>query len=357
MKVFYFLILFIMPLTLKALECDLSRPLKRYHPKYATHFSIDYFKDFKILHVDNDQYVLSPNSILNCELSLPKILTPVKKVVMTSTTYLPALELIHQEKSLMGFQGKRYIVSTAFPLDKIVDVAFKFNPEYLLGLKADLIMGYDANLMSPSQRQVFSSLKIPVVLNKDFEEKNPLGRAEWLIFISSFYNQDEQAINIFKSIEKNYLDLKEKNLKTTKRPLVLVGEIQNGYWVTCGGESDLGQMIQDAGGVLALKRPSANTQQISLEELGQGKQVFDIWLTHNNWASKNERDIAFKQDHRYSLISAKNIYNNDLITNKNKSNDFWETGLQRPDLLLLDISALIHPEEYIGHKLRWYRKL
>jgi iron complex transport system substrate-binding protein len=361
MKIFNFFILFIftasLSCSLSAFECNLKFPLKIFHPKYATHFSIDYYKNFKIVHVDKDQYLLSHSADLGCEIPLLKILTPVKKVVMMSTTYLPALELIKQEKSLIGFQGKHYIVSPAFNLDQIKEVAYKFNPEYLLRLKADLIMGYDSNLSTSKERQIFNTLKIPVVLNKDFEEKTPLGRAEWLVFISSFYDQDEIALKIFNSIQETYLALKAKNLKIALKAKVLVGEIQNGYWVTCGGESDLAKMIEDAGGELGLKNSSASTQKISLEQLSQEKIVFDIWLTHNMWASRKELEEVFKKDKRYTLITAKNIYNNNLIMNINKSNDFWESGLQRPDLLLLDLSRIFHPEDNKAHKLHWYRKL
>ena len=265
--------------------------------------------------------------------------------------------MIHQENSLIGFQGKGNIVSSAFHLNQIKEVAFKFNPEYLLGLKADLIMGYDANLTSPKQRQIFNSLKIPVVINKDFEEKTPLGRAEWLIFISSFYNQDEKAISLFNSIQKTYLELKARNLKIENKPHVIVGEIQSGYWVTCGGESDLAQLIEDAGGKLEYKHTSAQTQKINLEELAQNKKVFDIWLTHNMWSSRRDLTEAYKRDNRYTLITAKNILNNNLIINASKANDYWETALQRPDLLLLDLSAIFHPEVFKDHKTQWYRKL
>ena len=352
-------ILFVFPcaLTTFASECDLRSPLKVYHPHYAKHFSIDYFKNFKIIHVDNEQYLLSEKPIYNCKLAVLNIITPVKKVVMMSTTYLPALELIKQEKSLMGFQGKKNIVSLAFGLNQIKEVAYKFNPEYLRDFKADLIMGYEGNLTAPKQMQTFKSLKIPIVINKDFEEKIPLARAEWLIFISSFYNLDDQAINIFNSIETKYLALKEKNSKFHLKTSVIVGEIQNGHWVTCGGESDLGQMIEDAGGNLAHKRQSSKTQEINLEEISLDKTVKKVWLTHNMWESRKDLVEATKKDSRYLLISAENIFNNNLILNSHKANDYWEMGLQRPDLLLLDLSKMFHPEDYKEQKLHWYRKL
>lgn len=340
-----------------AVECDLGSPVKVFHPQYARHFKISYYPNFKIINVDDQQYLLSTAKGPGCEINKLKITTPVKKVVMMSTTYLPALHMLRQEKSLIGFQGKRYIVSKSFDLNQIKEVAYKFNPEYLLGLNSDLIMGYDSNLTGKNQHRLFLSLKIPVVINKDFEETSPLARAEWLIFISSFYDQEERAHEIFNSIKESYFKIKKRNLKIAKKAKVLVGEIQNGFWVTCGGKSDLAQLIEDAGGELAMKSSSSNTQQISLEELGQKKDLYDVWLTHNLWASHEDLTKAMNKDKRYSLITAKNIYNNNLISNADKYTDYWETGLQRPDLLLLDLSAIFHPEEYKEHVSRWYRRL
>ena len=357
MKVIVSCLIIIYSLNLFSKECDISSPLSVYHPQYATHFFIEYFSHFKIVHVDKNQYLLAKTSDLGCETSIPKILSPVKRIVMMSTTYLPALEILKKEKTLIGFQGKKYIVSKAFELDSIKEVSFKLNPEFLMKLKADLIMGAEANLISENQKNIFKKLHIPVTMNKDFEESSPLGRAEWLIYISSFFDQENEAIAFFKSIEKKYLALKAQNLKNPKKIDVLVGEIQNGMWVTCGGQSDLGKMIEDAGGVLGLSKPRVLTQTLSLEVLNQNQKNFDVWLTHNNWISKKERDEAMKKDSRYSLIKTKKIFNNNLLVNKFNSNDFWESGLQRPDLLLLDLSILFHPENYSGLSPRWYRTL
>ncbi|MFA6238811.1 MAG: ABC transporter substrate-binding protein [Bacteriovorax sp.] len=286
-----------------------------------------------------------------------KIIIPAKRVVMMSTTYLPTLELIQREDTLIGFQGKQYIVSSSFNHDKIRDVSFKFNPEDLLNLKADLIMGYDSNLSNPAQVHIFKSLNLPVVMNKDFEETSPLGRAEWIIFIASFYDLEDKAQKIFNMISDKYAFIKNENSKLPKRPKVLVGEIQNGYWVTSGGKSDLGQMIADAGGEMLFWKPSMQTQKISLEELSLLKIPVDVWLTHNTWTSRKQLEEARRKDSRYSLITIKNIFNNNSIINKHNSNDYWETGMQRPDLLLQDLSALFHPDKYVSHKLHWYHKL
>lgn len=351
--IFYFFLSF----SLQAMECDFKSPLKSYWPKHAKHFSIDYYKDFKIVHVDKDQYLLSTYPTLECTTSMTKITTPVKRSVMMSTTYLPALELLGVQKSLIGFQGKEYIVSTAFDVKNIQEVSYKLNAEALLKLKADLVMGYESNLSTPAQRQIFSALKIPFVVNKDFEEVSPLARAEWLVLISSFYNLEAEAIGLFEMIRTNYLSLMKKNSRLKDKPRVLVGDIQNGFWMTSGGKSDLAQMIADAGAELVMASTSSATQKISLEKLTTLAMPVDYWLTHNMWSNKAEFLKATNKDSRYKLITAKNIYNNNLIQNKNKFNDYWESGMQRPDLMLQDLSFLFHPEDNKGHVLKWYHKL
>jgi iron complex transport system substrate-binding protein len=359
MKIFQFfcLQLFLISVNARALECNHLPRVKTLKPQFAKNFTIDYYKNFKIIKVDKFHYLLSRSTELGCEWNGTKILTPVKRVVMMSTTYLPALELLGFEKSLMAFQGKRYIVSKAFKLESLQEVASTLSAEYLLKLKADLIMSYNANLSSPQQLPIFKSLNLPLVFNKDFEETNPLARAEWLVFISAFYEQEEKALGIFQSIVKDYQKLKNINAKNIVKPKVLIGDIQNGYWVTSGGKSDLAQLIADAGGEMLFSLPSPTTQKISLEEVSKKKISVDFWLTHNMWGNHSELEQALKKDSRYMLISAKNIYNNNLITNKDRFNDYWETGMQRPDLLLRDLTTLFHSSKEKSPKLRWYQKL
>lgn len=336
--------------------CDLSQPAREYRPKYSRHFSIRYYPGFKIVTSGPDRYLLS-EAPLTCRFDVEaKIITPVKRVGFTSTTYLPALELLREENTLIAFQGKQYIVSRHFSANNLKNLSYKMNPEELIALKADLIMGYASNMADPKQKLLFKKLSLPVVVNKDFEEVSPLARAEWIVFISAFYNKEKEAEKIFAEIENNYRALKEKNEKWSKRSVV-VGSIENGFWISCGGKSDLAQLIADAGGELAFKNQSQETQRLSLETLAQKKKTYDVWLPHNNWSSKEERLQAMKKDERYQFVSAAKVFNNNLIRNESGATDYWETAVQRPDLLLQDLSKIVHPEAYKDVELKWYKEL
>lgn len=354
MQNWYYPFIFLYSSLLFASDCQSVKPEHTYSPIVSKSFSIDYYKGYRILHRGLDQIILkSKNTVLPCESNLFQIETPIRKIVLTSTTQLPALELLSLEDSLLGFQGKKYIYSDHFIKNKIINISHPLVPEELLKIKPDLVMTYELNSQSNELISKFRKLKIPIVLNDDFLEKSSLARAEWLVYIACFYNKEESAQKIFNDILLKYNLIKNKLETIKKRRKVLVGDIQNGKWVTCGGESDLAKLINDAGGELLLSSKTSSTQRRSLEDLYLLPSVPDIWLTQNNWTNLS----LIKTDSRYKNIKTSNIYNNHNRLSADGANDYWEMGMSRPDLLLEDYAAIFFPEIFIQHKLLWYKKL
>jgi iron complex transport system substrate-binding protein len=227
-------------------------------------------------------------------------------------------------------------------------------PEELLKIKPELIMTYEINNSLHESIEKLRKLKLPVVINDDYKETNSLARAEWLIYTASFFNREDDARKIFKSIIEKYESVKKSIAKKNNiRKKVLVGSIQNGSWVTCGGKSDLATLISDAGGDLLLASNDHQTQSRSLEDLYALPINVNVWLTQNYW-----KDLrATKQDLRYSKIQTKNIFNMHAKINAAGANDYWEMGMARPDLMLEDIASMLHPEYFSKHQLIWYKKL
>jgi len=84
--------------------------------KYAKGFDIVISKNEKKLIIKNPYSNTSNNFeyIIKKDISknLNVINTPIKKIVVTSTTHIPMLELLDEEKALVGFQNTDYISST-----------------------------------------------------------------------------------------------------------------------------------------------------------------------------------------------------------------------------------------------------
>lgn len=330
-------------------NCIQKPIIRSFKPKYSLNFSIDYYSNFKILKTAKSNVLLTSNlQSLDCSFPI-KVKTPVNKIVLTSTTYLPSLELLNQEKKLLGFTGKQYIYSNKFDLKNIIEISSINNIELLVKYKPDVILnGEDPATISNNLSKLIQ-FNIAYVPNFDFLETNPLARAEWLIYNSSLFNLEEEAQKIFEKIEVNYNQEKNKVLRYPKKS-VLIGEIQNGKWAHPGAKSDLAIIVQDAGGELKYKKSSDQTQYISLEELLTKELDVDIWLSHNRFNSK----LDLRSNPFYKKIKFKKIANYNNSVNKNGSNDYWEMGLQRPDLLLKDLITIFHND---CSNLIWYKCL
>lgn len=349
-----FFYLFLFSLNLWAIDCEDKKIIKTYKPKFALHFKIHYYENFKIVESLNDKIILSDTK-LSCPTKLPVMSSAAKRVIATSTTHLPALSLLNLEEFLVGFQGTTYIFNPAFNKQKIKEISFDLNPEELLDLKPDLVIAYRENLRRPERLGELRKLNIPVVLNHELNETHPLARAEWLIFISSFFNKEKEALIIFNDIHSNYTKIKNDLAKVAKKS-VLIGDIQNGFWNTSGSLSDFALLVSDAGGVLFLDQlstPSNKTQKLSLEKVLSLKGTPDFWLTQNNWKDKR----LLKRDSRYNLFSKIPVLNYSKKLNSNGYSDYWETGVARPDLLLLDLAQVIHAEKFPKREMIWYEEL
>jgi iron complex transport system substrate-binding protein len=354
MRAFIFLLILIYSSFASAIECNKLKILRSYKPKYSNAFSIHYYSNFKILKIGGDSILLKNKNLkLDCIPSEYVFETPVNRVILTSTTHLPALLMLSQEKTLIGFQNKKYIYSNQFIQNQIANISLPLVPEELFNLKSDLIMFYELDTTINKTLTKMRKLNLPVVLNNDYKETSALGRAEWLVYISSFYEQEEKALAILADIEKNYNGIKRKTSKIKAKKKILVGEIQAGKWVMCGDKSDLGQLIKDAGGELVFKNNDAKTHTLSLEQIYAKPLSIDIWLTQNNWKESKEKE----HDTRYNNLNTSRVFNYQRRTNEVGANDYWEMGMARPDMMLLEYASIFYPEIFTNHELIWYKKI
>ena len=341
----FVIILLISCQPLLAEQCSLLPTIKKFIPKYAEQFQIEYKEGFKIISTSNEKYLVAKDlKKINCDFKY-KIREVEKNVVMTSTTYLPVLVLLQKSNELVAFQGKKYIFDPSFDLSKIDDIGFSLNPENLLKYKPQLILAYLENLQGLNDLAFFYRLNLPLVLSLEHTESTALGRAEWIIFNAAFFGEEDKAVKFFNEIEQNYNVLKN-GLKVKKK--ILVGDIQNGFWVFPGAESDYSKILKDAGAELILQAPSNKTQRLSLEELLNKKIKPDIWLLNNNMKSIGELSHPIYKNFNVPT------YNYINRVNQNGANDFWESSISRPDLVLKDIINILNGRD---KELRWYKRL
>src|SRR5690606_26997092 len=123
---------------------------------------------------------------------------PVTSIVCTSTTHIPLLDYLNETDKLVGFPTTDYVssVKARRHIDEgrvqELGVDKGLNLERIAMLKPDMVMGYSMN-SDYGQFKKIEDLNVPVVLNGEYLEKHPLGRAEWIKFMALFFNKEPEA--------------------------------------------------------------------------------------------------------------------------------------------------------------------
>lgn len=292
------------------------------------------------------------------------IRTPVDKVVVLSTTHIGFIEKLGMESSIIGVSGNDYVTNplVRMGIEKgfVHDVGYdqNLNYELLLQMKPDLVMAYGIGSDVAAHLSKMKDLKIPVVINAEYLEETPLGRAEWLIFVGSFYNQTEHAQHIFSEIVMEYDSLKKMISATTHKPLILTGLPYKDNWWVPGGKSYMANMIADAGGEYLWKdNPSRESFVVSLENAIVKATQADLWI---NTGQTNSIQEIRASDERFKIIPVlqkKMVYNDNKQMNATGGNEVWETGSANPQDILHDLIHIFHPEIKPDSVFHYYKKL
>ncbi len=343
--------------------------------KYAKGFSVDYYDGFKVITVKDlkdslkilAQYVLLPANKpvpIGFENAL-LISNPVSKTVCISTTTIGEMAALNLLDSIAAVTDVDLIYNTAvinkINAHQIIDIGRQeMNYEKLVELKPDFVFtsgGFDGG---DKLQLKLNSLHIKSVLDLEYKEQNPLGRAEWIKFIAAFYNQEKQGDSIFKDIERRYNFLKALAASAPKQPSVFCNLPFKEIWYMPCGENYMAQLIGDAGGNFLWKNASATNGlnlNLDYEAVYNKAADADFWINTGFAASMNDIKASDKKNMLFKAFKTGHIYSNNKCNTKAGGFDFWESGTVRPDEILADLITIFHPELLKEHNLTYYQKL
>ena len=286
-----------------------------------------------------------------------------QRVVVTSTTHLPYLELLGLEDKLVGFVGTPNIysekINERLKAGEIKEVGIngKINLELLLASQPDLVITFDLGGESTTLDKIIEA-GIPIVYNSDFLEETALGRAEWIKFFGYIFDQRLHADSIFNSIVERYHQLKKLTQNVTERPSVFSGVVYGDTWFLPGGQNWSAQFFKDAGGTYIWgDNLKSGWLELSFETVLDRAREAQFWI---GVASINTRAELMAQDARYGLFEAyqnQHIYNYNKRIGKHGGFDFFESAYARPDLVLADLISLLHPELLPNHPTYYFQKI
>ncbi|WP_369049212.1 ABC transporter substrate-binding protein [Tenacibaculum sp. UWU-22] len=292
------------------------------------------------------------------------IYVPIKKMVVTSTTHIPMIELLNEEKTLIGFPHTQYVSSektrALIEAHKITDIGKEasLNTEILLSLNPELVVAFSMSKTNKALALI-TKQNIPVILNGDWLEETPLGRAEWIKFFGILYNKEKMADSIFNIIEKNYIEAKKiaKNAITT--PTILSGAIMNkDIWNLPAGNSFIAHFFKDANtNYLWQNNKGRGSLSLSFESVLDKGKAADFWISPGYFSTKNQLINSNKIYQEFKAFKTDNIYTPNLKKGKTAGIIYFELAPTRPDLVLKDIIKITHPELLPNYKFTFFEKM
>lgn len=291
------------------------------------------------------------------------ITIPIKKIVVTSTTHIPALDLLGVENTLVGFPGTAYVSSKKIRArinNKEVRELGKnesINTEVLLELQPDLVIGFGIDGNSRSFETIKKS-GIPVIFNGDWVEGSPLAKAEWIKLFGMLYNKEKVADSIFNHIEKDYLEAKKLASHVKNKLTVLSGAMHKDIWYLPNGTSSEAQLLKDANvNYLWSTTTESGSLALNFETVFEKAKHANLWISPSYYATLEALEKASKHYTKFDAFKNKNIYSFVNTTGETGGVLYYELGIARPDLVLKDLIKICHPELLQDYQTYFFKPL
>ena len=341
--------------------------------EYASGFRISYRDNYKLLEIlnpyqdrtDTLRYVLKPREIkLDTTFRDAQVIDiPVRSMIATSTTHIALTEMLDANEVITGMVGAEYVYSSEIrkKLQQGEIAGFNrgaFNKEQALAMQPDLVMISAGQSSQFDDYRVLMESGIDVLVNSEWLETTPLGKAEWVKMMAALLNEETLANERFGNVAEEYQKLKAKVTDVTEKPLVSNNLPYKGAWFVSGGDSFTTQYLKDAGADYPwFDNSSTGGLRKGFEAVYEVGLKADIWINPGAATSKDEileKDSRFRD---FRSFKTGHIYNNNKRVSENGGNDYWESGVVHPDRLLADLIHIMHPDMLPDRELYYYQRL
>lgn len=192
------------------------------------------------------------------------IRTPVENAVFLSSTQVCTFRAVDDSTIIEAIAGVSGGVDewAGIPAIKeglengsIVDIggASMGEPDYELiqSLNPDIVFLYTGSNPQTNQIAKFEELGINYAVDNEYMESNYLARMEWMRFILTFFNADEQVNEVMNNAQKVVDEVKSK-IEGLEKPKVAVFSVYDGAVYGTSDNSWVGTMLSDMGGITHL---------------------------------------------------------------------------------------------------------
>ena len=333
---------------------------------------------------NSETNVISPSSCVlhpaSIESSVVFIPVPLRRVATTSATHVGFLHALGVLDSVVAMSNPEWVYNR--PLHAVANIGEDINiaMEPLLLAKPDVLFASSYGQNSQQIARV-AEAGIPVVYLAEWQEQHPLARAEWLRFVAAFFGKTALADSILGEVRRAYGDeearmLSDKGARikderqnsadsetletkvispsscvlapsSNERPVsIMSGASYRGTWYVPSGTTYMGCLFRDAAAAYAFADECTNGSiPLTMEQALRAFSDADVWVGAN--ARTMEELRAIDEHHTwFKAYQTGRVYHFYGRTNSTGGNDFWETGVVHPEIILRDLQWALYPDLY-----------
>lgn len=268
---------------------------------------------------------------------------PLRRIATTSATHIGFLSALDKTDIVVAMATPHLVYNRpAQPVaDLGEDINLRIEPLLLAHPEAVLISSYGQDAQSAER---IRKAGIPIVYLTEWMEQNPLARMEWIRFVGALTGTEENADSVAEAVRAAYHSEQAQADKLAIRRSIMSGASFRGTWYVPSGSTYMGRLFRDAGAEYAYsERNTEGSIPLSMEQALQSFGDADVWVGVNARTLQELRALDERQTW-FKAYQTGEVYNFYRRQTADGANDFWESGIVHPELLLRDIRYALYPE-------------
>ena len=338
----------------------------------ATNFTLSYHDSYQVLTVEQpyphgrpESYVLvrcgAPTPALTGDLAgAQRITVPVASLYSASITQLGMITELGRADVVTGVADTADVVDPQLRQRISSGQTIGYAPGSQVNVEGVVAAHPDVLVSAGMDEPGYPKLRdagVRVLADAEWLESTPLGRAEWIKVLAALTGTEKRAGEVYGKLRDHYTAV--ARLSAGAQPVeVLPGAEHQGMWSMPAGGDYAGRLIRDAGGSYPWARDtSSGSLQLSVESVYATAGQAPLWLVTDDWKTTGD---ALAADNRYGKLAAVRngqVWSATKAIGPGGGNDYWERGPARPDLVLGDLVAILHPELSPHHEFTFYRQV
>jgi cobalamin transport system substrate-binding protein len=336
--------------------------------RHAKNFRVSYQKNYKVVTVQGN----SPDQALTVASKLvlvqrgtpaPQLSGELAHATLVEVPARTAAVWVNEDVALLHLLGvaDRVIVTgpksgyrelqEGYRSGRIRSTGSALNKEVLLDANPDVVIALAAIKSHEVFLDELRALGLRAAGQYSWLERDALGRAEWIKFVSLFFNREREAELLFSEVESSYSELAARARAAEKKPDAFWATPNGAAW-SCSRNDWEAALLNDAGArnVLADNGPS-RVVLLSDEFVVESAAQADSWITLEPGNLRNGPSWT-----RLKAFRTGRVYDPYRPVAGLNGPEFSGIAGYRPDLMLRDLVSIFHPELLPHHQLLFFQR-